>query len=227
VTERPAAERAADRALGAEQVEAIPSSLWERIRSEPERSVEHLALAAAERFAAPAARWAALMLPHHTPAEAARTACRKHVRLAGVEGAALGLGGAVTSAADVAALAWIQSRMVFFIAAAHGFDPGHPMRPAELLALQGIYDTPAEARAALDGIGTPLAVQVVGSRLRGRDGGIPAKLLRFVGRRVARRYALKAIPLVASPVNAVQNVGATRDLGKRALAYYGGDQARP
>ena len=37
----------------------------------------------------------------------------------------------------------------------------HPMRPAELLALQGIYDTPAEARAALDGMGKLMAQAMV------------------------------------------------------------------
>ena len=90
--------------------------------------------------------------PGHTPEQLAKVAYRKHVRMARMEGGALGIGGIITAAPDMVALLWIQSRMVFYIAAAYGYDPRHPMRPAELLALQGVYDTPAEARAALDGM---------------------------------------------------------------------------
>ena len=66
------------------------------------------------------------------------------MRLARLEGGVLGVGGAFTAAPDVVALIWIQSRMIFYIAAAHGYDPRHPMRPAELLAIQGFYETPEE-----------------------------------------------------------------------------------
>ena len=69
--------------------------------------------------------------PGHTPERLAKVAYRKHVRLARLEGGALGLGGVFTVAPDVVALLWIQSRMVFYIAAAYGYDPRHPMRPAE------------------------------------------------------------------------------------------------
>ena len=41
--------------------------------------------------------------------------------------------------------------MVFYIAAAYGYDLRHPMRPAELLALWEVYETPAEARAPSTG----------------------------------------------------------------------------
>ena len=204
-----------------EQVEELPGSLWQRLRAEPERAPEHLALAAAERFAPPAERWAALMTRHHTPADAARIAYRKHVRRSGLEGAAAGLGGALTIVPDLAALAWIQGRMVFFIAAAYGYDPRHPMRPAELLALQGIYGTAADARAALDGAGIPLARQYVESKRRS-DEQLAARLVKLVGRKAAKRAVLKVVPVLSSPISAVQNRQATADLGQRALLYYGG-----
>ena len=70
------------------------------------------------------------------------------------EGAATGVGGIVTIVPDLVGLAWIQSRMVFFIAGGYGLDPHDPMRPAELLALNGLYHDPAGARAALDGVGS-------------------------------------------------------------------------
>ena len=101
-----------------DRVEPVPRSLWERLRTEPERAPELIALAAAERHGPAAARWAALTAAHRAPARTAETARRKHIRLSRLEGAVTGLGGAVTAAADLAALAWIQSRRVFFIAAA-------------------------------------------------------------------------------------------------------------
>jgi len=201
-------------------VEAVPRSLWEQVRADPERAPEHIALVAAERFAPAAERWAAARREEALPAELARTALRTHVRASRLEGAAAGLGGAFTIVPDLAALAWIQGRMVFFIAAAHGFDAGHPMRPAELLALQGVYSTPAEARAALDGMGRPMAAHYVASR--GGDQRVALRLLKLVGRKAAKRVLLKAIPVLSSPLSAVENARVTSELGARAMAYYGG-----
>ena len=203
-------------------VERPPDTLWDRIRAEPERAPEHVALAASERFAEPARLFAAEGAGRE-PADLAREARRTHVRLSRLEGAALGLGGAVTVVPDLAALVWLQSRMVFFVAAAHGFDPAHPMRPAELLALQDIYETPADARAALDGMGTPIALAMIDSKLRSaNDQALTRKLIQFAGRRLAKRYVTKSVPLLSSPISAVQNGRATADLGDRAIEYYGG-----
>lgn len=165
------------------------------------------------------------MLPHHTPEEAAKIARRKHVRLSQLEGSVLGLGGAITAAPDLAALIWIQGRMVFYIAASYGFEPHHPMRPAELLALQGLYDTPAHARAALDGVGTHMALRYVQTK-REPDRDLTSVLLRVAGRYAIRRASRRILPLISSPVAAAQNGKATSALGERAIAYYGG-HARP
>ena len=56
----------------------------------------------------------------HTPHGARPVAFKKHVRMARLEGGALGAGGVITVAPDIVALLWIQSRMVFYIAAAYG-----------------------------------------------------------------------------------------------------------
>jgi hypothetical protein len=201
-----------------------PASLLERLRAEPDRAAEIVALAAAERFAGPARRFVDCRRAEgHGPENIARHAVRGHVRIARAEGAVVGAGGAVTVIPDLCALAWLQSRMVFFVAAAHGFDPAHPMRPAELLALQDLYETPADARAALDRTGRPLAVAYVSSRLdRAGERTLRSRLLRFVSRRVALRVGARVVPLLASGVSAVQNGRVTADLGERALRYYGG-----
>jgi hypothetical protein len=151
-------------------------------------------------------------------------AFKKHVRLARLEGGALGVGGAVTAAPDIVALLWIQSRMVFYIAAAYGYDPRHPMRPAEYLALQGLYETPAEARQALDGVGKRMAMAMAQKALTSpNSGALHLKLAKYLARRLARRYAGRLIPLIGAPIGALQNGGVTKQLGQRALDYY----ARP
>jgi hypothetical protein len=211
---------------GVERMERPPESLWRRVLAEPDRAPEHVALAAAERFAPQVERWVHIAGPGHTPDELARFAYRKHVRLARVEGAALGIGGAATAAADLIALLWLQSRMVLYIAAAYGYEPRHPMRPAELLALQELYPTPAEAREALDGVGKHLAHAVAERAMRGGN-PLHRRLLKYAAKRLARRYGARLVPLLGAPLGAIQNAGATKQLGRRAIAYYGGPQARP
>jgi hypothetical protein len=192
--------------------------------AEPDRAPEYIALAAAERFGPQAEEWVRIAGPGHTPEELARIAFKKHVWLARLEGGALGVGGAVTLAPDIVALLWIQSRMVSYIAAAYGYDPRHPMRPAEYLALQGLYDTPVEARHALDGIGKRMAQAMVERALSSRrTAALHLKLAKYLMRRLARRYAGKLIPFIGAPIGALQNGGVTKQLGQRALRYY----ARP
>ena len=204
-----------------DRLESAPEGLWEQVRARPDRAPELIALAAAERLAPTAERWAA----EHAgtpPAELGRRAVKTHVRLSRVEGAAAGLAGAWGIVPDLAALAWLQSRMVFHVAAAYGFDPRHPMRPAELLALQGLYPTPQEAREALDGVGRHVAIALAEGKLRGGDATLRTRLMKMVGERVASRAAAKVIPGVASPIMAIQNSNAVGELGEKTLRFYGG-----
>jgi EcsC protein family len=207
-----------------ELVEGPPRRIWDRILAEPDRAPEYIALAAAERFGPQAEEWVRIAGPGHSPDELARIALKKHVWLARLGGGAFGVGGAITAAPDVISLLWIQSRMVFYIAAASGYDPNHPMRPAEYLALQGLYDTPAEARHALDGVGKRMAQAMAEQALRGRNmEALHLRLAKYVAQRLARRYAGRMIPLIGAPIGAVRNGAVTKQLGERALSYY----ARP
>ena len=207
-----------------QQIERPPQRVWERILAEPDRAPEYIALAAAERFGPQAEEWVRIAGAGHTPERLARIAFKKHVRLARLEGGALGIGGVVTAAPDLVALLWIQSRMVFYIAATYGYDPNHPMRPAEYLALQDLYDTPAEAREALDGVGKRMAVAMAQRALTNRrSDALHLRLAKYIAKRMARRYAGRLIPFIGAPIGAIQNGGVTRQLGQRALGYY----ARP
>ena len=203
----------------------LPAGLLGRLRADPSRAPEHIALAAAERHGPAAARWADEMASTYAmdPAELARRAKRKHANLARVGGAATGMGGVFTVAPDLAALAWIQSRLVFFVAAAYGYDPRDPMRPAELLVLWEVFDDPVAARSALDGAGGRVASQYLRSRLdRSEDEALAGKLARLALRHGGRRLAGRMIPGAAIIFNAVGNERATREIGDRAIAFYGG-----
>ncbi len=147
---------------------------------------------------------------------------KRHVRISRLEGATAGLAGAWGIVPDLAALAWLESRMVFHVAASFGFDPRHPMRPAELLTLTGLYPTAQEAREALDGVGRHFAVAYGEGKLSGEKGTLQGRLIKMVGGHFTKRTAGKVIPGIASPIMAVQNGNAVAELGHRALRFYGG-----
>jgi len=203
----------------------LPRELWAALRADPARAPEHLALAAADAHAPAAAAWAAERRARYggDGASLAAMAKRRHASLARFGGAATGVGGFVTVIPDLAALAWIQSRLVFFVAAAYGFDPAHPMRPAELLVLQELYGTPEEARAALDGVGRTVASSWVDARLSASgERTLAARLAVMAGKRAGKKVAARLVPGLAIVVNAVGNERDTRALADRAARYYGG-----
>src|SRR5829696_2615372 len=202
---------------------AVPGSLWNRIRSDPVRAPEHIALAAAQRHGPAAEAWAAEKRRRfaHDGAKLAEMAKRRHATLARFEGAATGVGGVITLVPDMVGLAWIQTRLVFFVAAAYGYDPRDPMRPAELLVLMELYDDVQEARAALDGLGTSVAESYIGSKLE-REEVLAVRLARMLGRRGIRRLAGRFVPFAAIVFNAVSNERTTRQLADRAIRFYGG-----
>jgi hypothetical protein len=217
-------DRFAQRTRSLERIEPLedaPKGLWEQVRAHPDRAPELIALAAAERLAPGAERWAA----EHAgspPAKLARRALKSHIRISRVEGGTAGLFGAWGIVPDLAALAWLQSRMVFHVGASFGFDPYHPMRPAELLTLTGIYPTAQEARDGLDGVGRHAALAYAEGKVQGGDKRLQGRLIRMVGGHFTKRMAGKFIPFVASPIMAVQNGDAVAELGERAIRFYGG-----
>ena len=166
---------------------------------------------------------------------------RRHATMARFEGAATGIGGIITAVPDVVLLAWIQSRLVFFVAAAYGFDPHDPMRPAELLVLRDLYPDPETARRALDGMGKTVAEAYVGTKLDrvGRERAMLSRLMMFVGKRTAARAARRLIPAsrwrsTRSPTSATPARSRTRRssstaVSERQLRWVGSDgsAARP
>jgi hypothetical protein len=200
-----------------------PRELLERIRADPWRSPETIALAAAERHAPPAAEWAARLRTRyaHGDLRLARMTKADHASYARFGGAAMGVGGIFTMLPDLATLAWIQSRLVFFVAAAFRFDPRDPMRPAELLVLQGLYPDPLVARRALDGEAAAIAQTWVGKRLSGDEASVE-RLARMAGAKAGKKFGGKLIPGYAVLHNAIANERSTRALADKAIGFYGG-----
>jgi EcsC protein family len=202
---------------------SLPGRLLERLRADPVRAPEHLALAAAEIHGPAARDWVrrARARSGRRAPELALATRRRHAQLSRISGAAGGVGGAWTMVPDIAALAWLQSRMIFFIAAAYGWDPCDPMRPAEYLVLRRFYPDPFSARAALDGAGARVAERYVGGKLSA-DEKLLARLTKLTMRHAGAKLAAKAIPGFAIAFNAVANERETRALGKDAMRFYGG-----
>lgn len=200
----------------------VPAELWRDLRNDPLHAPEHVAKMAAKYHGPAAERWAARARRERfppSPRQLARRARRRHVWAARVVGAGMGFGGAYAIVPDLAALAWIQSRMVFFIAAAYGHDPLDPNRPAELLVLQELYQDPAAARRALEGVGPSLVMAYAGKYISRRD-ALMRKLLKQVGQYGARRLAGKSVPGVAIAFNALDNGADTKRLARRTLRFY-------
>ena len=72
-------------------------------------------------------------------------------------------------------------------------------------------------------MGKRLAQAAAERALRSGDRtGLHLRLARYLAKRLTRHYAGGSIPLIGAPIGAVQNAAATKRLGQRALAYYGG-----
>src|SRR4051794_16445320 len=204
----------------------IPGELITRIRADPARAPEHIALAAADLHGPAAAAW---VTKHHARGvtdrpSLARLAKRNHARLSRVEGAATGLGGWTTTAADLVALAWVQPRLIFFVAAAYGYDPRDRMRPAELLVLSEGYSEVTAARDPLDGARPHPALASAQSRRGRRRRAARAPGLDPVAPRRAGRPQGQPAPGLADSVRRPPR-GRTRPGPLRAV-HRGADQRR-
>ena len=207
------------------QLRELPPSLWERLRADPVRAPEHIALAAPERHAPAAAAWLADkrrdVRGHAGRARADGEAAVTRPSPA-TSGAATGAGGFITIVPDLAAAAWIQSRLMYFVAASYGYDPFDPMRPAEQLVLRGLYATPSDARSALDGIGHDDRRDHGRPASSTRQEALTLRLAKMVGKRAVRRSRGRLIPGIAIAFNAIGNERDTRALADKAIAFYGG-----
>ncbi|WP_144118523.1 EcsC family protein [Catellatospora sichuanensis] len=213
--------------------EAPPPGLWQRMKADPQYAPEHLALEAVTRIGPQAAAWVArmrTMYPNMHPDGLAQLAVkrfRRHARFTGAVSGSVGLPGAI---ADLATLAWTQSRLVLHLAAVYGVDPTHPDRATDLLVLQRVHKATEAARLALgvaqgrEGVGAALAKGVGTTASRapvGRAlGRLSWKLAQMAGMRAVRKVAAKAIPFAAIVFGAWANSSTVNDLASRTINLY-------
>ncbi|MFI9526860.1 EcsC family protein [Micromonospora rosaria] len=208
--------------------EGPPATLWDRMRQDPQYAPEHLALEAVRRLGPEAARWAERVRaeqPGLSPDALADLAVRRFVNRARLSGAVSGAAGLPGAVLDVGVLAWTQARMVLHVAAAHGVDPTHPDRAADLLVLQKVHKVAATARLALGvAAGRERAGALFGTGAQSPLGRVMlrlgVRLAQMAGVRAAKRVFAKVVPGAAIILGTWANSSATKDLAGRAGQLY-------
>lgn len=209
----------------------LPEGLWHRLRTDPTRAPQTLALAAVDHWGRQARDYSSRVRREHpdaTERELAEMVRKRHAKLARMEGAAAGVpgslapvgGAALSLLPDITALAWIQSRLVVHIAAVYGYDTTDPETAAELLVLLGFYNNTEAARVAMAEAGKRVATRLVNTYVKGATLQLLKQMFRYVGIKFTRTGLLRAVPFVAIPISAGVNEAATRSLGKRAIEFY-------
>ena len=210
---------------GIQQAGSPPAKLWERIREDPLRAPEHVALAAAEYHGPAAAAWADKRRRMYgtDPKKLAQMARRRHATMASVEGAATGVGGFITidPGPRRAGLDRVAARVLH----RRGLRvrPARPDAPGRTARAQRALRRPVRRRAGRStGIGASVAEKWIGCKLE-RDEAI-GQAARADGRQVRARkkVAGRLIPGFAIAFNSVTNRRDTNALAKRAILFYGG-----
>jgi hypothetical protein len=207
---------------------APSSTLWARMKADPQYAPEHLALDAVRRLGPEAAAWHTRLLEERPDLDAdglANLAIKHFTTLARVSGAVSGAAGLPGAVLDVGVLAWTQARLVLHVAAAYGADPAAPERATDLLVLQRVHKVAETARTAL-GVA---AGRERASRIFTGDSGRPlakvlvklgVKLAQMAGVRAAKRLFAKMIPGAGIILGTWVNSAATKDLARRAREHY-------
>ena len=228
------------------RLDGAPANLVAVLRGDPERFPERLVLLAVARLGpatrdwARATRRAALDSSPAGLSEAVRT---RTARLARVDGAISGTPFLLALVPAYVTILWEQARMVLRVAALNGHDPTTRLAAAEILALRGLYDTPAAALSALDAMGGARAprngrfrpwmrlghrVLVLAGFLSPRDPddarGRGAKALAGVAG-AALWIVSWVLPLTFMLMMSWGCESSTRRLGTDALEFYGGPHA--
>ncbi|BBH63733.1 hypothetical protein ACTI_04180 [Actinoplanes sp. OR16] len=207
---------------------APPSTLWARMKADPQYAPEHLALEAVRRLGPEAERWLARMRverPGAGPDELAALAVKRFTNQARLSGAVSGAAGLPGAVVDVGVLSWTQARMVLHVAAAYGYDPTGAERATELLILQRVHKYAETARTAL---GVAAGREHASRIFTGASGAPMARVLvtlgvrlaQMAGVRAAKRVVVKIIPLGGMVLGTWANSVATKDLARRTREHY-------
>jgi hypothetical protein len=187
------------------------------------QAAELLALTAVARYSAGAAShvsWLRESYPNATQEGIARVAAHRFVRQSRNRGAVAGLAGPVAVLIDAGTLHALHAELILHVAAAFGLDPTAPERAAELLFLQGVHDSPTEAREAVRAAVEPHAGGSIGDPTRLSRPLVRTLMLGAL--RVGARRAMRLVPGAGAVIGAIANARATEEVAMRALRFYRG-----
>jgi hypothetical protein len=212
------------------------TGLWQALRRDPAHASEIAVRHALPQLTPHVARWwstTSRAKPSEPADRIARRVLRRSAGVARRGGLITGSSFYVGMLPAVAMIYCEQLVVVLRIAAAYGRDPADPLRAAEILMLQGRYDTVDAASAALRNVGArsprrlavsgPRAVMdvvrqvpsMIGLQVRKLRSRSPFEVV--IG---AAEVASFFVPVVSLPVWAFANAHATRRLGRRAIDFY-------
>ena len=180
---------------------AIPGWLWRQLREDPAHAAEHMALAAHQIHGPWAVKWLERKRRRfrHHPRSLADVAKREHANVVRLTGAATGVGGVTTAMPGLAALVWMQTRLVFATAASYGHDPRRPAarrraaRHPGAVPRRRVRAARARRRRHVGRTGLHLARS---SRARSC---CFARLLAMAGKYGAKKLMVKGIPVAVDP----------------------------
>jgi hypothetical protein len=222
---------------------------------DPEHIPERLTLFAARRQGEPARRWAERIRserPEASPAALAEELRTRSAGVARVDGAVAGTPFFVALVPGYIAYLQQEARMTLRVAALYGRDPDDLRTAAELLALRGVHPTAEAAEASLRAVraaGVPpkrevrrplrswarsvYMLLVFGGFLSAPDNDVTKSRPRFPRLRAALGLAIGGAIWALTWIFPVSFMIAmawgceshTRELGRRVLAFYGGEAA--
>lgn len=213
----------------------LPNTLVRAIRRDPARAADLAVLYAWPHLVPEAERWRRRRdgRAERNVDEVSRRLIRRTVALARRDGALAGTSFYVGLPAALASMYLHQLLMVLEIAELYGHDPADPARAAEILVIQGRYDTPAAAAAALRTLGSPRTSShrhgpvsavieamshvpsIIGLKVRSvRSGNVVSIVLAVL------QIVSYLVPVLSMPVCAASSAQATRRLGRSAREYY-------
>jgi hypothetical protein len=221
------------------------------VRRDPEHVPERLALLAVHRLGEPSMQWARAALADGSDPGAVATHLRHQSgRIARVDGAISGTPFFLALVPGYLGYLWQEAMLVLRTAALYGHDPRSPRAGAEILALRGIHQSVEAAQAAIESVDAkplpdkpehrrPVRYWVRSVRMVLVFGGFlsppSSKSLEGVGAKV--RAALGLIlgagvwvltwvfPVTFMILMAGSCERDARHMGRKALAFYGGEAA--
>jgi hypothetical protein len=215
--------------------DARPAAVWKALRLDPRHAAEVSVLYALPQVMPHVEHWRRTRAVHATgpPDKMALRVLRRSTSVARRGGLITGTSFYVGMLPAMAMIYFEQVTAVLRIAAVYGREPTDPIRAAEILVIQGRYQTVAEASAALQAAGrraprraVATGARTIGDALRQLPSMIGLHVRKVRGASpidlvvAAVEVASFVVPVVSIPIWTIASARAMRRLGRSAIAFY-------